>query len=206
MPKRIPKYKIYFLGLKYRLIVKFHFWISKFKVLQIFRETLGLFFLFKLLYIFLLLGFQLYSGCFFEINSYLSDYCLNSSGTNYDPVRDICINENNITQEGGNSPRPVREPSEDLLENKTDTERLHDFLIQHEGKKLGETGIKLRGPVGEELKELSRIFAHVKKDKPHFFTLNELSAPSHTRLDRTLLNKIDSLKKNYNKGWPSGNR
>jgi hypothetical protein len=121
---------------------------------------------------------------------------------NYDPIRDTYINENNVSQDGGNSSNPIREPSESPAETKTDTERLHDFLSQFEGKLVRETGIKLRsvGSLDDELKEHSRIFAHVKHDNPNFFTSHELSTPSQTRLDSTFLNKIDGLKKNYNRG------
>jgi hypothetical protein len=148
------------------------------------------------------LSWKLSSFCFFELNDFLSNYYLNISGTNYDPVRDIYLNENHITNNDGNQSNPV----EEFIESKKDTERLHDFLQPYEGKMVKDTGIRLRGTTSEECKEMSRIFAHVKKDKPNFFTLHELSSPGATRINSDFLNRLDSLKKNYDKGWPSGNR
>ena len=176
--------------------------ITNYKIIHYFYilgQNLGFVFLARLILILLLFIFQLSFYCFSMLSDsgFLSEF-LNVSGTNYDPVRDIYKHTMN---EGGNSLDPG--PTESTIENKKDTERLYDFLVQYRDKWIKDTGINLRLRDGENpMTEYSRIFAHIKKDRPDFFTVNETRNPGQTRLDFNFFNKLNSLKKNYPNGWP----
>lgn len=134
---------------------------------------------------------------------------LASSGNNDEDDFMQYIDFGDSPSPGDPNESPGGEPSESSNQNKTDTDRLHDFLKPYENKWVKDSKINLKNRVDhsttaedKKLYEMSKIFAHVKKENPSFFTKNEYSHPVDTRLTKEFLEKINNLKKNYPDNWP----
>ena len=146
--------------------------------------------------------------CLFGLIS--SDTFLLASSENDDFMQYIDFGSDNNSSPGGNA-SPEAGPSEGPSETKKDTDRLYDYLKPYQGQKISQNKlINLRAkscptaaPLPEKQKvEMSRIFAHLRKDNPSFFSSTEYENPSQLRLRIDFLNKVKGLHQNYPKDWP----
>jgi hypothetical protein len=161
-----------------------------------------------MLYIFI---YILYLGILVGVGLYNDIFLLASSG-NDDFMQYIDFGNDNDSNSGGNG-SSGEGPSE--TNEKKDTDRLYDYLKPHEGQKIVDKkliNLRLKKPspsstlVEKEKIEMSRIFAHVRKENPHFFSGISFENPGHLRLNNEFLNQVLYLKKNYPKNWPDFHR
>jgi hypothetical protein len=140
---------------------------------------------------------------FFPLKECLSSY-LNSSGTNYDPVRDIY--HNNTDLNNNENPQPEgHERSNTSNENEKDTDRLYTYLKPGENNRIEDTNLfsRYNNPNNyNKVKDMKRILKEVRKENPDFFTQgeqNDIARNSFTRvrLRTSLLENIKRLKKDY---------
>jgi hypothetical protein len=132
-------------------------------------------------------------------------FLLASSPGNDDFMQYIDFGSDNNSSPGG-SPSGEGGPSDGGNETKKDTDRLYDYLKPYEGQKLSQSkSIDLRArtypsagtPVQKEKADMSRIFAHIRKENPSFFSSSEYENPGQMRLKIDFLNKIKGLHQNY---------
>jgi len=164
---------------------------------------------FYLLYILICLFIFFIS--YLKIGLIFNDSFLLASSSNNDDdfMQYIDFGDSNSSNGGDPSGSPAGDPSDH--EDKKDTDRLYEYLKPYEGKWIKDTQINLKkrhfdyssASSDEKVFQMSRIFAHVKKENPSFFTRSEYSHPVDTRLTKDFLGKISSLKKNYSQNWPS---
>ena len=138
-------------------------------------------------------------------NEVSSDYSyLNSSGTKYDPVRDIIENNNDINNNNEN-PQGNFESSNDS--NEKDTDRLYSYLKPGEGRRIEDTQLFKRANVADPSykNKMRKLLGKVREDHPNFFTPGEQRGHNrefgHIRLRSDLLENIKKLKKDYPEIW-----
>lgn len=132
-----------------------------------------------------------------ELNWSFNDTLNASSGTKYDPVRDIILDSTHSGSSGGGG---IGSACQD-----TDTTHLANFLEVYKDYTVRDARLEGHYPSYDpstELARANRTWAHVRGEHPEFINTRQYNSKS-SFIDNNLLNNIRSLNKNYPTTMPS---
>nr|YP_009945030.1 hypothetical protein [Monilinia laxa]QOE17394.1 hypothetical protein [Monilinia laxa] len=133
-----------------------------------------------------------------ELSWSFNDTLNASSGTKYDPVRDINLDSTHSGSSGGGG--GIGSACQD-----TDTTHLANFLEVYKDNTVRDARLERHYPSYDpstELGRANRTWAHVRGEHPEFINTQQYNSKS-SFIDNNLLNNIRSLNKNYPTTMPS---